>query len=403
MARTAGLLIAIVAMLVIATASQTAAQSTAADAKIVAETEKIRADIEKVRADTEKSRTDAQKVMIDALAGAKTSFGSTTTTTLENGAEALLLNRLAIQQAVDELGRVVTSKRAADKNAQMIIVIGSQPPGIGDWLSFVQTLKLLKQNLREASLDWAEAKKPDPPAQGMKPHFGPISVSTAITAATTIASLFRSDITLTGSAMTLDDQQLLTMLDAKFNPDADPANSGLAMIRSIATVTAQVDDLDAVYQHARTDYRDYLEQAPKDPKAPQGIRGVAGAKLATVIADYDGFVAALYKSVNGVSPAMALEFQSRLATGTAPPVLYIRSHKAALTLETRKNLGTGFGTVPTWARATATLAYSYVGVKRHSGVISCITGRTRITQISQNDSRTVSQRKREAKYPASCF
>lgn len=365
------------------------AQTTVADAKTIAETEKL-------KAETDKSRADTQKLLIDALAGAKTGFGETTTTTLENGAEALMLNRIVLQQAVDQLHSEVVAAQTADgSKSPVLIVIGSQPPGIGEWLSFQQAVKLLEANLKNASADWTAAK-PKKAGSGSQKFFDPLTVTTAITAATTIASLFRTDVSLTGTSLSLDDQQLIAMIDAKFNRGMDPKFSGLAMTRSIDRVTTEIARLDTAYRQARTDYRAYLAQDPKDT---QGVVGQAGAKLATVIADYDAFVAALYKPVNGISPAMVIEFQAR---SNASPILYIRSHKGALTLETRKNLGTGFGTVPTWGRATVTLAYGYVGTNVYSGVVTCISQRRRITQIAETDTRTETQQKREAKYPAQC-
>lgn len=381
-----------------AAALPASAQTTVADAKTVAETEKL-------KAETDKSRADTQKVLIDALAGAKTGFGETTTTTLENGAEALMLQRMVLQQAVKQLHSDVVAAKGKDQTTPpVLIVIGSQPPGTGEWLSFQQAVKLLKANLENASADWTAAK-PKKAGSGSQKFVDPLTITTVITAATTIASLFRTDISLTGTSLSTDDQLLIAMVDAKFNRGTGSSSSGLAMTRSIDTVTSEIANLDTAYRRARTDYRAYLAQVPKDPKETQGMVGQAGAKLAAVIADYDAFVAALYKPVNGISPAMVIEFQSQFVADPdqpAHPILYIRSHKGALTLETRKNLGTGFGTVPTWGRATVTLAYSYVGTTMHSGVVTCISQRKRITQIVETDTRTEAQQQRENKYPAYC-
>lgn len=384
-----------VCVVVIASAciAPSAGAQTLADQKAAADIEKVQADTEKVRADIEKAQLDARKVQLDTIAAAKSGFaGEGAATTTESGAEGAYITTLLTEEAAGKIAGFVNGAMKPDGRPRVRIVVGRSPPNIAQWVAIQRLAPLLAENLEKAAKDWktATAKPVRTEEFGLGPRFvfNPLA---AITVITTALSVLKTNTTVAGLALPTANEELATALDRELNTHgALEADWALRLVATTPKVDAALEPSETAFKNAAGPYREYLTvlaQAEKPEKVQEGQR-IAGGNLQAAVTAYQSFHTALFTpNANGELPALIAERQANdIAVDT--PILYVRNFKAAISVETRKNLFTGIVGAPIFVRGVVTAQFSYVDTNNkwsRSGSVVCVMAQQRLTEVAEAD------------------
>jgi hypothetical protein len=182
-----------------------------------------------------------------------------------------------------------------------------------------------------------------------------------------VADLFTVDTSYKGGAVTVKDEQFDTQLaralqDAKTTVDYD----AYLVAPAPTYVQAGLDSLKEPVRTARDYYLQgymplFLKANGKTGDMDGGI-AAAGKNLETVLSDYDSARKAMFTPVAGVLPAAVITREATMRGDIAQrPILYIRSHRAAVTTDIRKGFFVGWFKPPVHLTVAAVVDYVIVG------------------------------------------
>jgi hypothetical protein len=345
------------------------AQATLADQKTQAEIDKLDAEREKIR--------------IEMIKGANSGIAGTGAVTgPELTAEGLLLSHYLQEKAADKIAADFLAWRAGNggRTGNVVVVFGDQPPSVADYLAFAKGIDRLRANLVTAVGQWGNARGAVP-ASGAN-LFDPL---TAVTIATTVASLFKVDTTVAGAALATPNDQFRAILLQEFRERGIPIDPPRSIAGQPGYSQTQLDGLSRQSEEAAIAYREYLDLLKSKGGKPENLKEeqrLAGVSLATALSDYETLRKTLYTPLAGILPAHVIDEQEALfREGAKRPILYIHQQKAALTTTTKKGLLTGINGIPAFISGSMVVDYSIAGETPASGAVTVSSPTMRITGV----------------------
>ena len=354
---------------------------------------KAEADLALVQAQVDAAR---QKQMLDAVAAIKPAAdGKSGITNSDASAEGLVVARAALRATASQLAATVKSMLPQGKS-RILIVQGNQPPDVSQYLSFNALSAQLQSNIESAHLTWMTVNKL--PAGKAAPDvnflFGPL---VGIAVLTAIAPLFKSDIVIDGSKLTLADSELRALITRSLSSISDVVvdTDDLLISQMPSAVESFRHSMDDSYKAAANDlnvYRRKVADKGGEAKIEEPLRA-AGQDLETSITDYRAFMSKIYTPVGGVLPAAVIDTQFRrfqALSGKGSPaqaetILYVLAVRANMTTVTKKSLFSGFHSTPTTLRVATAIDYTLVLPKSQTaafGVVECLTTPIKYDAIS---------------------
>lgn len=339
---------------------------------------------QKTQAEIDKLELEREKIRIDLIKSANTGIGGTGTVAgPELTAEGLLLSHFLQEQSAAEIAQRFLTWRGAPGEGhlgQVVIAFGDQPPSIAEYLAFEQGIERLRSNLVSAVEQWGEARGNEVASAGNR--FDPV---TAITVATTVASLFRVDTTVAGAALATPNDQFRAILLQTLREKGVPTDLPRTIAGKPRYSERQFDSLRLPSKEATDAYREYLDLLKRKGgklDALEEQQRVAGVSLATALADYEALRKALYTPAAGVLAAHLIDEQESLfREGAQRPVIYIHHQKAALTTTTRRGFLTGLSGIPAFISGSMVVDYSFAGTTPAAGAVTVSSPTMRITGV----------------------
>jgi hypothetical protein len=360
---------------------QAGAQESLADQKLQAEINKLRAEVEKLGVDTTKASLEAQLAAMKQLQGITGGTGDASGA--ESSAEGALLVHHTYDGVSARLARIVAPHATS---GPPVVVFGSAPPSLSDLLAFRVAIKRLEDNLQDANRLWALAQAQEKRQKAGQKSF--VGVLTTIGMIASVADLFTVDTVAKGAAATVKDEQFDTQLSrALAEANIAPDYSAYEISSSPRYVTSEFKRLEPAYAAARRSYLEdympaFMSVGGKVTDLPPSI-AAAGKNLEVAISDYDVAKKALLTSTAGVLPATVIDRQVEWerARGVRP-ILYIRSHRAAVTTTTKRGFFVGWDKPPIYLTGAAIVDYVLVTPMGSTGSsISCITSMYHFTDL----------------------
>ncbi len=351
----------------ISTSIPAAAQESVADTT-------ARLQLEQLRLAVEKARLEPLTTLASQNGSSASIEGQADT------AEAFTLKHAVYRQALAQL----VGNLGASPGEKVLVVFGSKPPSLNQWFTFQANAIAVRAALIKARADWDKAQSKKVP-----PRYWAGTVAAPLTILGTVISLLRSDSVIKGSAITVDDAALGTMLAEKLGANYAAENLfDLTMSRDgdrkadtllrDASKTATPTSVESAYDKAAEALAEYNANKDKLPDlAKSGDKGAeakiaAGNNLIAAIAAYDALKANLLSSTDGITNAAHIEHQRALASDTPGiTILYILSHSAALTSVTKKSVFGGLRSTPATLRMATRI--DYVWMKNKTGTRSAVT------------------------------
>lgn len=300
--------------------------------------------LRKQRAETEAAELALAKEKAAFQASKVTLPASGYTGAVETGddaglAESLLLANRALKQAAASVAAEANSVCPA---GAIVLFVGEERPNNSERRAFDVIAGELERRFRDAGVGAPISSKPDVSSQEA------LAATTAITAGLALLSYFKTDYSLAGADLGVD-QQLFGRLVARkllevtpqrvviFYDAYDPASLGNGQTRKLASLA----------ESARR----------ATEKAGQGASAERKAELLGVVADWAAFEKVLYApDANGVTPLLRIQRQAKLAEETACS-LNVNVHHVAGSHYTKRNIATGLGSMPFYASAMTTTSY----------------------------------------------
>ena len=338
------------------------------DQKTQAEIAKLQVETAKAKVDTEKARIEADNALFGTIRGA--SGGSATLSGGEKTAEALLLSRASLAGASAKLaGLLPAAGFPASTDIKPVIIWGQTPPSVAQWLIFTQERAKLQKQLKAAQTSWSSATS-------TKMAFLPAAAGVATLVATVIP-LFKTDTTLVGGAVSVEESDVRASLAAALQ-QARYGTLNTLDISDGAKIAADLlapvaDDYEAVRAAYENNYLVFFEGKLSKSGKSNEIKAAA-AKLKAALDAHDSLRDQLLSETGGIVAATIVDRQRQLHSDPDKhPIIYLLNVDAAYTATTKKGLFTGLGgKVPAFASVTTIIDYAIVGKRGETrGTVSC--------------------------------
>lgn len=313
-----------------------ASAQTLADQKTAAEIAKLKAETEKIGYDTEKARIDADAAQFDKLRAAQ--GGAATVASGEKTAEALLLSKASLAGATARLTDILATPYPPSTSIQPAVVWGSAPPSVTQWKLFKEQRDGVLAELAAANGGWDKATS-------NKMAFLPAAAAIATLAATAI-SIFKTDTTLTGGAVSIEESDARAALAGAFAEKGYGSFTASGPTDGTALADALLASLDSEAALARKNYKAYAEfYASSRSRSQTALKAkAAGEKLKAALDALKALRGQLLTESSGTLAATLIERQRLLAEYPANhPIVYLVNVDAAYTATTKKGLFTGLG------------------------------------------------------------
>ena len=358
------------------------AQSQAASAKDTAleelKKEKEKLDAEKAQIDAEKAVVDSKKALLDSQSQAvlakyigdvKTGPYSGTVT-MENKAgteEAALLAARAVNEAAAKVVEAVEGN-----GTKFYVFAASQFPNFQRLLSFRFRKELVKQAFASAGVSRpAETEAFVPP---------PELASAGLDAFAKLIGFFKTDFTLGGAEVNLDESLLLFSVAGGLSKKSKEAHLPIiyepsAQQKAVAALTGELAELVDLRARASNNVKDLQNKIADNEKKASNPANTSikdsllrdnaqlkakEAQLNGVIALYDSFAGALTTpDANGILPISTVAQESAIdsALKGGGLVLILRLESSGGGYLVKKNLWTGLGRMPLFHMGGATVTY----------------------------------------------
>lgn len=345
---------------------------TSTDQKLEAEIAKLQVETEKAKFDTQKARIETDKALLSSIRD--TSGSSATVTAGEKTVEGLLLSKASLAGASAKIVNELTSSGyPAGPDIKPIIIWGSKPPSVAEWLQFKEERERLKKQLKAANDAWASTKSTN---KALLP-----TASVAVTLIATMIQLFKVDTTLAGGSVSFEENDARASLEAALRQ----ANYGSFRTLSVTDGAALanellfslVDEHEAARMAYENEYAVNFEGRSSKSGPPDKFKA-AGEKLKAALNAYRALHDQLVADTGGIVAASVIDRQRQLYSNPAQhPIIYILNVDAAYTSITKKGTFTNFtgGGVPAFGSATTIIDYAIAGLNGESrGTVACTIG-----------------------------
>jgi hypothetical protein len=341
------------------------------------QTEKLAA--EKSKLDAQKALADAQKALDQAKQAALSKYIGEVKAGPYSGAvdmkgtagteEAALLGARAVKEAAGIVAKAVKSESKDGK--QFYVFAAREFPNFQRLLSFRFRKEVIKQAFTAAGV-----KPPEGPGREAVP-ITPGMVSAGLDAFSKILGFFKTDFTVGGNELKLDESLLLFSVAGGLAPRAHlpmiyEPTAQHSSVTALTNELRELVDLRVLASDQATKARAEIEKKEKEAAGSAGLptqearlKDVAIAKarldqLNGVIALYDSFASALTTAdSSGAVPltSLAQEFAIDSALKAGGLVLLLRLESSGGGYLLKKNLWTGLGRMPLFHMGGATVAY----------------------------------------------
>ena len=339
----------------------------AASAQSLAD-QKLEAEITKLKVDTEKARLETDNALFSVIRSA--SGGSATVAGGEKTADGLLVSNAArTGSSANIVALLAKIGVSAGADIRPIVIWGSTPPSVAQWLLFKQERDRTDKQLTDALRAWADTKN-------TKMAFVPAAAAIATLVATVIP-LFKTDTTIGGGAVSFDDS------DARASLAAALLQAGYGVFPSLTVTdgTALADTLlapiadkrEATRRAYEDEYIVFYEGKLKEGGKSDTIR-LAAAKLKAALDAYKALRDQLQSDTGGIVMASVIDRQRQLHVSPEKhPIIYLLNVDAAYTSTTKKGLLTGIGgKVPAFASVSTIVDYAMVSPQgEQRGTTTC--------------------------------
>lgn len=363
----------------------TASAQSLSDQKTAAEIAKIQVETEKAKVDMEKARIDADNALFNVIRSA--TGGSAAVAGGEKTAEGLLISKASLAGASARIVDTLPGLGyAAGPDVQPVIIWGSAPPSVAQWLLFKEERAKLAKQFADANAAWAETKSG-------KMAFLPAAAAVATLVATVIP-LFKTDTTLAGGTVSFDEQDARASLAAALQQATYGTLTTLRVADGAALSDTLLSPLADAREAARAAYEDeYMAfMAGKLGKGAQADKIRAAAdKLKAALDAHKALRGQLLADTGGILAASVIDRQRQLHTNPAKhPLIYLLNVDAAYTATTKKGLFTGLGgKVPAFGSVSTIIDYAIVGPHGETrGAASCTIANKPMTALLGFDPAT---------------
>lgn len=315
--------------------------------------QKLAAEIAKLKVETEKAKFESDNAQFSVIRGA--TGGEAKLTAPERTAEAVLLSRASLSGVAT---KVVTELQAAgfapSKETIPVVVWGSSPPSISQWLVFKEEHAKLRNQLASAISGWNDANS-------SKMMFG--TVAAVATLVATVIPLFKTDSTLTGGTINPDESDMRAALSVALNRAGYGTFSSAILPNTESEVATLLGDLSDNYNKVRSYYNDqYLAFYAGLPATTDKARKIQAAaeKLKAAMDQFDTLKSRITTEANGTTPSNLIYRQKMLTEQPHKhPLIYLLNVDGAFTATTKKGLFTGLvGKVPAYGTFTTVVDYA---------------------------------------------
>lgn len=330
--------------------------------------QKLEAEIIKLKVDTQKARLETDNAMFSVIRGA--SGGSATVAGGEKTTEGLLLSKASLAgSSANVVALLAKTGVSAGADIRPIVIWGSTPPSVAQWLLFKQERERIDQQLSDALRAWANTKS-------TKMAFIPAAAAVATLVATVIP-LFKTDTGIGGGAVTIDESDARASLAAALQQAGYGLFPSLAVTNGAALADTLLAPIAEQRESARHAYEDeyivFYEGKLKEGGKADAIK-LAAMKLKAALDSYKALRDQLQSDSGGVVMASVIDRQRQIQESPERhPILYLLNVDAAYTSTTKKGLFTGIGgKIPAFGSVSTVVDYAIVSPRgEQRGTTAC--------------------------------